>query len=369
MVSEAKIPAESPWAAGEVRERLQRGELPFAPAQIRLCDVQPVTASGLKPDGVLEAEWQGRTARFVFDYQGRSAPSYLESGMAQAERYGRELGLPPLVIVPYLSERSLLKLEAAGVSGLDLNGNGVLLAPDIALWRSGQPNRFKESRPIRNVFRGDSSLISRCFLLRPSFASLVELQKFALERLILRDASAGERLTKGTVSKVVQALEEERIIFRSKGGVQLNLARPLLDGLRSYYEAPRGKRIQGKTALPMSEAWERLRESGVRYVATGDGSAFRYRLLTEPPRLALYVEDAQKAASIMEVTPQRAFFNIDLIEEKGDIVYFDARPDGAARWASPVQTWLELSLGGGREREAAQPLEAILLKGKGETFQ
>lgn len=58
------------------------------------------------------------------------------------------------------------------------------------------------------------------------------------------------------------------------------------------------------------------------------------------------------------------FPNLQLIEEKSDVVYFDARQEGVARWASPIQAWLELSLGGPREREAAQSLEMALLKGQ-----
>ena len=354
-----------PWTEKELSERLRSGQLPYFPARLRLCESLPTTE---RAGTMLEATWQGHSARFAFDYKTRSAPTYLEAAMIQAQKYAREMGLLPLVILPYLSETSLQRLEEAGVSGIDLNGNGILLAPDLALWRSGQGNRFKESQPIRNIFRGTSSLLCRSFLLCPTFPTLTELQIFTRTRFLEHSGIVSEHLTKGTVSKVVRSLEEENIIVRGQDGVKLASAHRLLDRLRGSYSRSSGKRIEGTTSLSSAAIWERLRASEGRYIATGDGSAGRYGLLSGSQKLALYVENIEQVSSRLDITPSRMFPNITLIEEDSDVVYFDARLDGSSLWASPIQTWLELSVSGPREQEAARTLEVLFLEGKGGTL-
>ena len=238
------------------------------------------------------------------------------------------------------------------------------------MWHSGNPNRFKDSQPLRNVFRGNSSLLARCFLLEPAFPSLVALRAFAVERLLDQyDPERETRLAKGTVSKVVQALEEQRIVLRDKEGVRLIDPALLMERLRASYTLPRGKRVEGKMPFTFAEAWKRLSETTLRYVATGDGSAGHYRVLSSGEKLSLYVENVEAASRVLEVKPGRVFPNIELLEATDNLVYFDARQEENRRWASPIQTWLELALSGPREREAAQSLEAELRNREGETHR
>ena len=350
-----------------IRERLQAGEVTFPPLRLWLSfrDVQREQHT----DDVLEVEWQGHTARFVLECRALSTPKILDAAIAQVQRDARLLDLHPMVIVPYLSEDSLRLLEGAGVSGIDLCGNGVVVAPEMAVWRSGQPNRFKSSLPLRNVYRGTSSLIARSFLLRSQFASLGELQAFAQERLIQQGKEqTSQRLAKGTVSKVVQALEEEKIVLRDQGKLRLLSPQVLLERLQANVRKPSGKRVQGKTPLAVPEVWERLRTSPVRCVTTGLGSAGHYRVLSGSETLSLYVDDMEEAARLVSVTTGAVFPNIELTQEPDEVVYFDAREENGTLWASPIQTWLELARGGPREREAAEMLEEILRRGAGETL-
>ena len=361
-----------PPREGEIVACLQQGELNLPPATLRLVEQEPKTRFGTRPDGVLEAQWQDSAVRFVFDYKGSSTPKALDMATAQVIRYSQDLGLSPLVIVPFLSEEHLRLLEAQSVSGLDLSGNGVLMAPGFFLWRSGSPNRFKDNQPIKNVYRGVSSLFTRCFLLRQEFSSLMELREFALSRLAIGNvtSSEGTKLVKSTASKVVQTLEEEQIVSREADKLRLTDPKRLLRRLRENYNPSRGARMEGKTALPREEIWRRLRNTAspmaLRAGTTGLGSAGRYGVLSGPERISLYVTDLSEAADLLEVRATRAFSNIDLIEETEDLVYFDARENDPLLWASPIQTWLELATGGPREQDAAQMLEAALIGGRAE---
>ncbi len=349
----------APWSDAVLAEKLRCGDVGPFPARMRLREGDA--------RGVLEIRFGDATAHFAYVYKNRSAPKALEQAVAEASRAAKTARLSPLVIVPYLPEESLRHLEEAGMSAFDLCGNGVIRAPGMAIWRGGHPNRFRESQPVRNVYRGSSALFARAFLLRPVFPSLTALRAFVLDRFLpAAGVSKESRLAKSTASKAARVLEEERVIVRSGTGLSLLSPALLLRNLRQNYARPRGRRVEGKTTLPPSEAWSLLRGAGMRAVATGDGSAGRYGLLSGAARLSLYVDDFEKAQTLLRITPGRVFPNIEIVEEAGDAVYFDARTDGASDWASPVQAYVELSNSGPREKEAAQVLEALFLKG--ETF-
>ena len=97
------------------------------------------------------------------------------------------------------------------------------------------------------------------------------------------------------------------------------------------------------------------------YVATGSASASHYGLISRLDRLQLYVESLSQASELLMLKPTRLFPNVELLEEKSPVAYFDARNDRWERWASPTQTWLELSVGEPREQIAAQQLRSSRL--------
>src|SRR6185436_16199367 len=127
-------------------------------------------------DLLLALEWQNQRRRFVVEFKGQSAPSYLAGAIEQVRAYAAaKPDLLPLVIVPYLGPRSLERLIAAGISGLDLCGNGVINIPgEWFVFRTGEKNRFPSSLPIKNIYRGASSIVARVFLLQPSYQSVNE---------------------------------------------------------------------------------------------------------------------------------------------------------------------------------------------------
>jgi hypothetical protein len=336
-------------------------------------------------DGVLEVVWHGRGQPYIFEYKSRSTPQAIEMALTHLRRDTDESGLPPLLITPYLSEEQLSSLEQQGISAVDLSGNGVILGSGFTIWRSGKPNCYPASQSIRNIYRGDSSLIARCFLLRAEFASLKSLREYAVARLFSFDGagdvvhtSVRNKLTIGTASKVVRQLEEELIIRKTEWGLQVVDGNRLLENLRTNYRSDSGGRVEGKTALSAAQIWERLASKQTsleeiradsRYVATGLGSATEYRALSSSAKLSLYVGDLGAVAELLELRATRVFPNIELIEDKNNLVYFDARRNGKETWASPIQAWLELATGGPREREAAQTLETILAQGRGEEMR
>ncbi|MCC6980217.1 MAG: site-specific integrase [Candidatus Melainabacteria bacterium] len=112
-----------------------------------------------------------------------------------AQFYADCLNIRPLVVVPWLSEDQLLSLEKRRISGVDLCGNGVLVAPGLSVFRTGTRNKFPASRPLKRVYDGTSALVGRVFLLKPEYNSVSEIREEVLAR--------GGTITLSTVLRAV----------------------------------------------------------------------------------------------------------------------------------------------------------------------
>jgi hypothetical protein len=362
----------------ELLRLLRDGEISLPPCTLELVEEQPRTHQ-FRADGVLRVTWKNKQELYNFEYKASGSPQDFETQLALAlyHRYQKDdVGRPLLTVRPFLREDELRQLDEHDLSGFDLCGNAVIIAPDFRVWRTGNPNRFEAPRSLRNPFAGDSSIFARCFLLRPDFNSLSELQHFAQERTFGENALELKHsgLVLGTASKVVRALTDEGVIEKLGQRLHLVNAKRLLALLRQHTsvrsQTP-SLPLTGKTSLNASQVWSRLRQaqqSGtLRGVATGLFSAGHYEVLSGVDTLALYVNDIHAATNLLEVRPTRAFANIELHEERKNLVYFDTRidrHDDNTLWASPIQTWFELMRGGPREQEAGQQLQSLLLSGQ-----
>lgn len=342
---------------------LRRG-MPVPPVDIRLIDADAPAEFTAGMDAIAEVTWGFQTERFGVEVKTGSQPSIVMRAAMQAERGAEALGIRPMVFVPYLSEELMTRLAAREVSGIDLCGNAVILGKAFQVWRSGAPNRYKESRSIQNPYSGESSVFARAFLLQAGFGSLTELRTFTQAKSDPRPAQTRSTLLLGTASKVVSALEEELIVAKTPEGIQLLDEKRLLNKLRQRYRRLPTPSLLGKTPLSTAEIWSKMalaREQGsTRAIATGIASAGFYGVLSGVERLSLYIDDIAVASELLEVKPGRAFANIELIEDRKELSFFDARVEGDTWWASPIQTWLELAQGGPREQEAGNSLERQL---------
>lgn len=307
-------------------------------------------------DLVLAFEWQNQRRRFVVEFKGQSAPSYLAGAIEQVRAYSAARpDLLPLVIVPYLGPNSLERLIAAGISGLDLCGNGVINVPgEWFIFRTGEKNRFPSSLPIKNIYRGASSIAARVFLLRSNYKSVNEIRDEILKR-------KGD-VSLSTVSKVLKALQEDLIISRNEG-IRLLQPERLLEQLQNSYRRPRTKpRLQGK----INNFGEFLRTAAqvanINKAFIARRSQTPYVVLPSSNEItSLYVSSAVPFLKEFEFEETSRFPNVEFLETDDPTAYFDRREIGPIPIISPVEAYLELSKGGKREQEAAGPLRADIL--------
>jgi hypothetical protein len=331
----------------------------FPPLKVQIEEFNPtlfLNGGKKSADLVLTIQWENQRRKFVAECKGQSAPSYLAGAIEQVRAYSAARpDLLPLVIVPYLGPKSLERLIAAGVSGLDLCGNGVINVPgEWFIFRTGEKNRFPSSQPIKNIYRGTSSIVARVFLLRPNYRSVSEV----LEEIIKRK---GE-VSLSTVSKVLKALQEDLIISRNDS-IRLLQPERLLEQLQNSYRRPWTKpRLQGKIGHVQNLMLKASEVADNNKALIARRSQTPYVVLPSSNEItSLYVSSSSPFLKEFDFEETSRFPNVEFLETNDPTVYFDRRKPGPIPFISPLQAYLELSKGGKREQEAAEPLRADIL--------
>lgn len=342
----------------DVLARVRRGALAFPPLEVSY-----ETPPGDVIDAGVRMTWEKKTVRFAAECK-RQANERTVSDMAeQIRELARRADLEPLVVVPFLDEPALDRLESAGVSGIDLCGNGVVVVPGRwYLRRTGATNPFRAGGVIKNVYRGASSIVARVFLARPEFDSA--------QAVLDEIARRGGRVSLGTVSKVSKRLADELIIERTLSSfTTLRLLQPdkLLERLTANYAPPVvTERVSGKLrGIDQAEFrrvlgdWAKRTTSGV--TLSGTSSVAAYAVMARSGADEFYCTDVPGLLRALgdRFQPTDRFATVVLAETANEEVYFDRREDLTA---SPVQTFLELAAGDKRDQETAEQVRAVVMK-------
>ena len=353
----------------DIMELVRGGKLALPPVVVTV--VEPGGQAGGDAGGAadyVDVQWEGQRSRFVVEAQRLATPRAIQQAVASVKAVASPPETYPMIVVPYLAPARLEELQAAGVSGLDLCGNGVIVVPGrMLVFRTGMPNRFPQSAKLRNVYRGKNSLVARAFLIRPRFAQVKEIVALLAER------QGG--VTFSTVTKVLQRLEDDLVVSRDEGrrgegAIRLIQADTLMEKLAANYEPPViVERFRGKCDLSREELARRLAVAATaasgQLVLTGEASTEKFAVFAGEPVTYIYCTDSParllNAAGIDAKETDR-FVNVELLRTADARVYFDARDDNGVPFASPIQTWLELATGDKRQKDAAEQVKQGLLE-------
>ena len=313
-------------------------------------------------DAVIDAKLpeSGELLKFVVEAKTSNTPLIVQRAIVQVKEASENSSYNPMIIVPYLSPERLSELEKEKVSGVDLCGNGVLIVPDrIYVFRSGQPNRYRESRPLNNPYKGRSAMVARMFLMQSEFSSLNALQKML--------GIAGEKMVISQVSKAVQALENDLIVSKSGGMISLLNPSLLLDRLSAEWKRP-VFRSQQNLRLPagLNSLSSLSQDPLLKWAVTGESSVLQYAVFAQGKPLKIAVTDIAAAFKLIEGIPEPVanFADVVLFETDEPGFFFSNSLDASGiRWAGRLQTFLELSAGDARQKEAAADIRKQILKG------
>jgi hypothetical protein len=314
-----------------------------------------------QPSLIVNGNWGESQLLFAVEVKRYGSDKSVMQAANNAQYYAECLNMSPLVVVPWLSEDQLLSLEKRRISGVDLCGNGVLVAPGLSVFRSGSRNKFPASRPLKRVYDGTSALVARVFLLKPEYKSVSEIREEVLAR--------GGNITLSTVSKVLKQLDEDVIVSKSKDGIKLLQADKLLDRLRTNYQAPKITDVirckidaAGDVSKLVTKA---AKQANSKLVLSGTSSVDYYATMGREPLDTYFctiIPLKQLEGLGAKIDTASRFPNVEFQVTTEEYVYFDARKDKSGLLiASPIQTYLELATSDKRGQEIAQQVEKDLL--------
>lgn len=357
-----KIPTEK-----EMLDQLRSSKVSLPPLSLRFLEGDLAARGNLRFDALIEVSWRGSIAKFAVECKSLSTPKAFQEGLNLLKTSSLPKGYAPLLFLPFLSERRLQVLEREGISGIDLCGNGVVVVPDMfAVFRSGEKNRFSSSAQIKNIYRKNSSMVGRVFLVCSAYDTVQEICAKINRRNPLVNRWDKKPMSLSTVSKSLKTLEEDLIVERT-GVIRLLQPDKLLEKLSENYVTPK---IKERVRLKFNEESETLRkmllnqsqELSLPLVATGTSSVGLFAVMQRGDLLSVYCPRVEILLERLSGSRSDRFPNLDLIETEDETVYFDARQEGNFRWASPVQVYLELMAGDKRDQETAEQVKSYIIK-------
>lgn len=348
----------------EIIERLKKIEID--PLELNCQTIEPSLFAGTKyrPDLFVNIKWESQIFRFIAEIKSVATPKLVQNAISELNIYldffkNRNFDdqYYPMIVAPYLSERQINELTERNISGIDLSGNMILIIPEkLFVLKTGNPNLFPASGTIKNIFRGTSSIVAMTVLARGEYGSVNEV--------LGEVRSRGGDMTLGTVSKVLQSLEEEFILTRTPD-IRLIDAKRLLNKLRENYRKPiAAKSLVGK-AVDLDAALLKINDNcnnaGHRYAVNEIQRYAVFPTVGEP--MKIFVENIETAIAGIEIEPTDRFANIQFIEAgERSPIYFDRVKDGKLFYTSPLQVYLNLTQGSRREQEVAEGLEKNILR-------
>lgn len=352
----------------EIIEWLRRDKASLPPISFRFMEGSTPTVGNNSFDALVEASWQGSNARFIVKCKSLSTPKAFQDGSNLLKSLELPRGYLPMLIMPFLRQEQLLNLEKEGISGMDLCGNGIVIVPGrFAVFRGGEKNRFSSSAPIKNIYRRNSSMVSRVFFARSVYKTVQDIQSEINQRNLLVSRWEKKPMSLSTVSKALKTLEQDLIISRNDT-IRLLQADKLLEKLSENYCPPK---TTGLIRLKIPEESGTIRkmilklseELNLPLVATGISSVGQYAVMQRGDLLSVYCPRLELLVEKLNGSRTDRFPNLEIIETRDETIYFDARQTNNSRWSSPLQTYLELMAGDKRDREIAGQVKSIILNG------
>lgn len=309
------------------------------------------------PDALIGATWNNDSYEFCAEFKSRSTPQQFDLAVRNVQAYPSSTVQFPMVVLPYLRPNQLDQLLQLQISGVDLSGNGVIVIPGrLLVYRTGSQNSYRDSVPKKFVYRDTTSLVARVFLCRTTYDSLADIESEIKQR--------GGSVSLSTISKALARMEEDVVIAKRPGRIELIQPDILLDHLAASFREPKVHRtITCALARPIDRVLHDTKHK-LALALSGKSSTSAYAVMGRESAIALYCKDIDAALSAWgsDAKEDARFPDITLQETSDPTPFFDVRPMNGMPFSSPIQTYLELSTGDKREKETADQVRQRILQ-------
>lgn len=356
----------------EIIQYLQNSIRQYAPLIINRLEEQANLAEGHQANAIIEFSIEdGPCFEALVEIASVATPKNILQKSRQLYDYTRYINMPniiSLIIAPYIGKKQAQMLGDKGISWIDLSGNmSVRVSNRIYIERSGQKNRFPDTAPIKKIFQGTSSLVSRALLLKPEgFSSLYEVVDFINKR--------NATITLSTVSKVLKSLEEELLINKSKEIISVTNREKLLERLtESYINYIKFKKRKTYRFSVQEPSYVSLKKNVQKsnYLACGFYAA-QLKGLGATNEITIIVREMVQAREDFDfLEPDAEFGNIKLIEKNDVELWFNSIDieltiESVIKVTIPVvddiELYLEMAVDTPRGPKIAEQLKQRILK-------
>jgi hypothetical protein len=286
----------------------------------------------------------GTNTTFAVEAKRSFLPRDVERLLPSLTRLLRSLAgnVPVLVVAPWLSGRTQELLEKEGINFLDLTGNALIRLENPAVYiKTTGEARNPEPRP-RSPARARG----------PKAARLVRLLADVRPPYGVREIASAAQLAPGYVSRLLDALDREVLVERSRKGEVESVDVPgLLRRWADSYDVIKsneGRRFIA--AAGAAAALERLANVPVqsRVAITGSFAAVRLAPVAAPALLLAYSEDIDAAVGALDLLPADDGANVVLLRPFDRVVWDRTTTEDGLAYVAPSQVGVDCLTGTGR---------------------
>lgn len=303
-----------------------------------------VTATQSEPDATVELRSSNASGTLLVEAKRSFAPRDVDRLLGAVGRRLRAASpmVSILVVAPWISPRTRELLTSEDVNYLDLTGSARIRLDEPALFISAE-GAARDPAPAP---RGSARLRG------PKAARLIRFLLDVRPPYGVREIASALRLAPGYVSRLLDALDREALIARSRrGGVES----VEIDGLLRHwaitydvfasndartYLAPRG------AAGALSLIPEMTPDEAV--TVTGSFAAVRLAPVAAPALLCAYCDDPHAVAAALDLIPADEGANVALLRPFDPVARDRATDHEGVRYAAPSQVAIDCLTGNGR---------------------
>ena len=337
-------------AASWLRERLP-------PAwSIETTNTEATAGGRGRADGTVTVTGQGVIATLAVEAKRSLGPRDVAALFGSIGRTLRALSpnIPILVVAPWLSSRTRELLASEGINYLDLTGNALVRLENPALFIQSQGAGRDPSPAPRGKarVRGPKAarLIRTLIDVRPPYG--------------VRDLAEATGLAPGYVSRLLDALDDDALIERTKRGrVESVEIEPLLrrwaESRELFDSSDARPYLAARGAEHALAGLSDLRAA--RTAVTGSFAAVRLSPVAAPALLAVYCDDSTAVAGALDLVPADRGANLVLLRPFDPVVWEHTEEQDGVRYVAPSQAAVDCLTGNGRMPAEGEALIGWLL--------
>lgn len=320
-----------------------RERLPSAWSVTSSNRTEPAAGRG-RPDAAITIDAPSVFATLAVEAKPSLGPRDVAGLFGSLARTLRALSpnIPILVVTSWLSPRTRELLAAEGVNYLDLTGNALVRIENPALFIQSQGAERDPSPAPRGKARARG----------PKAARLIRTLVDVRPPYGVRDLSLATGLAAGYVSRLLDALDDDVLIGRTRrGGVESVEIAGLLRRWAESYDLFRSNDARSYLAARGApDALARLADlpTTARTAVTGSFAAVRLSAVAAPALLTVYSDDIAAVADALDLLPADQGANVALLRPFDEVVWRGTQSDGGVPYVAPSQAAVDCLTGNGR---------------------